>query len=312
MNIETAESEIENEEEIIVEDESTLDATETPNPEETATNPDSATETDEAAGGEVEGKEVESEEEESTDEESVVIEIEGESPPEEDDDSTPLIKKLRKKLKDQGKKLKEFEANAPSVATASLPALGKEPEYEDTFDGVEFKASWNKWNALKQKHETAKSEAQSAKDEETNKWNERLKVYDEKKSALRVSDFDESESLVKETLDVNQQGIIVHGAKDPAMLAYALGKHPKLLVELSKEKDPVKFAFAMGGLEPKLKVGKRKAATEPERAIKGGASISSHDTVMAKLEAEADKTNDRTKIIAYRRKQRLAAEKLNQ
>lgn len=270
--------------------------------EESEDNPDSESDSEEATAEESAS--------EDEDEEIEVIEIEGEAPtPTEDKEDTPTFRKMRKQLKDALKENKKLKANAPvNDVTAELPILGKEPDiYDDGIDGdsAVFKKRWTEWHNLGQRHKKVKADAKAETDKQTESWNNTLKDYDVKKSALKVKDFDDKEELVKEKLSVQQQGIILHGASNPAKLVYALSQYPKLLDTLSKESDPTKFAFALGGLQGKLKTSTRRAATKPERAIKGGSRITSGNTVLAGIEARAEKSNDRTEMAAYNRKQKL-------
>ena len=69
--------------------------------------------------------------------------------------------------------------------------------------------------------------------------------------------------------------------------------------ELSKIKDPVKFAFELGKLENQLKVSPRKkAAPAPEAKITAGGK--GEDTALDKLRAKGNFKD----IVAYRRKLR--------
>jgi hypothetical protein len=93
-------------------------------------------------------------------------------------------------------------------------------------------------------------------------------------------------------------------------MAYTLYKRPSLLKEMSKIKDPVKFAIALGELQTKAKINPRKPSTRPEKTVAGHNKQNSGVQVqMAKLEKEYDKTGDRTKINALKREQRELARK---
>jgi hypothetical protein len=120
-----------------------------------------------------------------------------------------------------------------------------------------------------------------------------------------VRDFEDAEATAQELFDVTQQGIVVQGADNPALVIYALGKNPKKAQEIASIKDPVKFAFAVAKLEKELKVTNRKAAPPPERTIQGTGRVSgSVDSTLERLRAEALKTGDMTKVVAYKRQKR--------
>jgi len=293
-------------------------------PEDENTQQDEETEEPEADQGEMQDQQSEAGESDSEsdgseedDEEEVVL-IGGESPPQDDEDDdgkSPLVPKLRGEIKERNKENRDLRKRLEALeakkedeeATATLPPLGKEPEYEDTFDGAQFKAQWNQWNALKQKHDEAKATAKATAEEQKQSWDNRLKEYETKKSALKVSDFDDAEDIVNTKLSTTQKGIIVHGAENSAVLTYAIGKlEPEEFARISGIQDPVKFAFAAGKLETQLKVAKRKRAKKPERKVQGGARMESHDSTLDRLEADAEKSGNRTKVLAYKRKQKLA------
>jgi hypothetical protein len=64
----------------------------------------------------------------------------------------------------------------------------------------------------------------------------------------------------------------------------------------------VKFAFAVAKLETQLKVTNRRASTTPERTITSGGRVSgSIDSQLERLRAEALKTGDLSKVMAYKR-----------
>ena len=97
---------------------------------------------------------------------------------------------------------------------------------------------------------------------------------------------------------------MVQGAKNPALVVYAIGKNPAKAKELAAITDPVKFAFAVANLEAQLKVTPRKSKPEPER-VPGGASRPLSGTVDSHLERlydEARRTGDYTKVTDYKRK----------
>jgi len=118
-----------------------------------------------------------------------------------------------------------------------------------------------------------------------------------------VRDYEDAEAFALETFNVTQQGIVLQGSDNPALIIYALGKNSTKAKELASITDPVKFAFAVAKLETQLKVTNRKAAAAPERTIStGGGRISgSVDSTLDRLREEALKTGDMSKVMAYKR-----------
>jgi hypothetical protein len=175
-------------------------------------------------------------------------------------------------------------------------AASKKPTLQDfDYDTEKYEAALIPWyeEDRKRKEESAKAE----KD-----WNSRLEEYQEAKAGFKAEDFDEAEAIALGMLTQTQQGIIVHGATDPTMLMYALGKNEAKAKELAAIKDPVKFAFALAKLEGQLKVSTRKPATQPEGRISGNARPSGTvDSTLERLREEAARTGDLSKVMAYKR-----------
>jgi hypothetical protein len=97
---------------------------------------------------------------------------------------------------------------------------------------------------------------------------------------------------------------MIAGADNPALLVYALGKHPAKAKELAAIKDPVKFAFAVAKLETQMKTTSRPRAAPPppETPLQSTApSRSATNATLERLEQEALRTGNRTKVAAYRR-----------
>lgn len=252
-------------------------------------------------------KEVESEDDE------VVVSIDGESlTPEDDGKEAPdWVRELRTGRKEDKRRLKELESKleeATRVVSPAVQAVGKKPTLEDSdFDSDKYAANIDAWYSRKQS-----ADIEIAKQNEANKvvqdeWNAKVEGYEQAKSNLKVKDFDDAELVFDENLTQLQKSIIISGADDSTKLVYAIGKNTAKAKELASIKDPVKFAFAVSKLETKLRVEKRKAATSPEKVLKGNSSISGTvGNELKRLEAEADKTGNRTKIVAYKQKLKRA------
>ncbi len=278
---------------------------------------------DENEEGQSDNSEAGTDEEESAEEETLVVSIGEESPDEDDtaltiekEDDTDTIRQMRKALKEKNeaskadkKRLKELEAKEAERSSAKDKVeLGDKPSRDDyEYDQDDkFETDLVAWHDQKRKHETKK---QADKDEVAaadERWHKRVSTYDTNKAALKVDDFEEIEDRVKAKFSVQQHAIAIHALDKPELFVLAVGKNQKILDRLSEIKDPVKFAVEIGKIEAKLKTTKRRAPA-PETRLKGTAAIGgSSDKTLAKLEREAEKTNDRTKIIAYKRQLREA------
>jgi len=240
----------------------------------------------------------------------LVITLDGEEPVEEEQNRAPeWVRELRKADREKSKRIRELEQQ---LATASVPQkveLGAKPTLEGCdFDAERFEADLTAWHERKRQVEQKVEGERRAAEEAQAAWNKRLTLYNDAKAKLPVSDFEDAEASVQGALDTTKQAIILTGAEKPEQLIYAIGKSPAKLQELAAIKDPVQFAFAVARLETKLKVTSRKAPPPAEKRIagSGGTSGAAADQ-LERLQAEADKTGDRTKVAEYLRKRRLAA-----
>lgn len=246
----------------------------------------------------------------ANDENEVEITLEGESPPpEEEQQRAPeWVRELRKADREKARRIRELEAKLGEKQDTSLPA---KPTLEACeFDAEKFEAKLADWYERKRAHDQAEQQKRQQAEAAQAAWAETLATYGAEKKALRVADFTEAEDAVKDGLTEAQQGIILHVAEKRAELVYALGKSPKKLRELAAITDPLKFAGAIAKLETALKVTPRKTAPLPESVPRGKSGIAMGvDAKLAELEAEAERTGDRTRVAQYRRelKQRQAA-----
>lgn len=240
------------------------------------------------------------------DDETVIVTIGEEAPPSDEEDAkAPVwVKELRKTNRDLAKELKELKQKqapaAQQAATMPKPTLA-----DCDFDEEAFETKLMAWQEQQAQARTQQQKKADAEKKEQEAWQAKLTAHGTAKAALKVDDYDEAEAAVSEVFSQTQRGIIVSGADNSALVEYALGKNPAKLKELASITDPVKFAFAIARLETQLKVTPKKAAPPPEKRISGNAAAAgSVDTKLASLEAEADRTGDRSKVIAYNREQR--------
>ena len=224
---------------------------------------------------------------------------------EEDDSKAPeWVKDVRnsnRELKKQNKQYqKELEDYKRSMEPKA-PVVGDKPTLEGCdYDEEKFEVALTSYQERKRASEDEQKSQQRQIEEEKKAWNDKLTQYDEAKKSLKVKNYDEAEEVALSSLDPTQQGILVQGAENSALLVYAIGKNPKRAEELSKIKDPVKFAFAVAKMEKDLKVTTKKRAVAPEGKIRGSAPISgSVDNRLNKL--RSDSSSDRSKILEYRR-----------
>ena len=241
----------------------------------------------------------------------VVVTIGEEAPPTEEETQAPeWVRELRKTNREDKRRIRELEEKLNTTKTAETkPAtLGKKPTLEDyDYDTDKFEQSLSVWYDQKRDADQAAAKAEVAQKEQQNAWQAKLDAYSKAKAELKVKDFEDAEVAAQDVFNVTQQGIMLQGADNPALVIYALGKNPKKAKEISAITDPVKFAFAVAKLETQLKVTQRKASTAPERTIQGtGSKSGAMDSTLDRLRAEAAKSGDFTKVAQYKAQKRAA------
>jgi len=235
----------------------------------------------------------------------VVVSIGEEAPPPEESTPAPeWVRELRKSHREAQRKIREYESKLQAMqGTENKPVpLSAKPKLEDfDYDSERYEKALEQWYDHKRQVSEAEAKARAAEEEQAKAWQAKLEAYGKAKADLKVKDYDDAEEVAQQVFSTVQQGVILQGADNPALVVYALGKNPKKAKELASLSDPVKFAFAVAKLEKELKVTPRKPAPAPERVINGDAPKSGTvDSQLERLRAEAEKTGNYSKVFAYK------------
>lgn len=261
-----------------------------------------------APEGQEEGTEAEAgEEEPDEDEDEEIVTFEDGVSPAPGDAETGLVKHLRTQLTEQRKELDRLRKQAPP---APQVVVGEKPTLAGCdYDEEVYEEQLDQWKERRAQADAQVREAETSQNQQTEAWNSELKAHAEKRAALRFKDTQEAEDVALAALNDVQQAVIVKAAENSAMVIYALGKHPGKLAEISKITDPLKLAAAIARLEGKLTVTKRSGPPEPERIAQGSASVSGAktDQTLERLERDAARTGDRTKVRQYRQQLKAQA-----
>lgn len=257
----------------------------------------------------IEGSEAQDNQEE---EDEVVVSIDGESPPQEVEQTKApeWVRELRKSHRDLQRQNRELQSRLESFQKPEqkIGEPGPKPKLEQfDYDADLYEQKLEQWHEQKRKFELEAEKLRQEQAAQDQVWKDRLEAYSRNKAELKVKDYEDAEATAQELFNVTQQGIIVRGANNPALLVYALGKNPKKAAELSKLNDPVEFAFAVARLEKDLKVTNRKSAPAPEKIVQNSGRVvssASVDSTLNRLRAEAERTGDYTKVMEYRRQKR--------
>jgi len=248
------------------------------------------------------------------DNDEVIVSIGEEAPPPEEQTHAPeWVRELRKTNRELQRQNRELQGKLQSTAqTETKPVvLGKKPSLEEhDYDADKFEAALANWFDRKRQADEAQAKQEAEVMNQQKAWQAKLDGYGKAKAELRVKDFEDAEAVAQELFNITQQGVVLQGADNPALVIYALGKNPKKAKELSDIKDPVKFAFAVAKLEKELKVTNRKAAPPPERIVSGTGRVSGAvDSTLERLREEAARTGNLTKVIQYKAQKRAASSK---
>lgn len=212
------------------------------------------------------------------------------------------IRRMREQLRDKERRIRELEqSSAPKpVEVGPKPGL-----WDDDIAGDEelYDKRLLAWKA----REDAAGRQQETQAEESRKlneaWQQDLSAFEQKKGRLQFEDRDDAISTATASFDLVQQAVIVKAAADPALLLYALSKSEAKRDELAKIHDPIKMAAAVARMEGAVKVTKGRKAPEPDKPQRGSSAMpGGSDKQLEKLEKEAARTSDRTKLIAYKTK----------
>lgn len=211
-----------------------------------------------------------------------------------------VIRRMRQELREAKKKLAEAEkSKAPPTIE-----VGEKPTLESCgYDEDAFAEKLSGWHERKQAAER-QQETQAEENRRINEaWQQDLAAFEQKKGRLEFDDRDEAIDTATSSFNVVQQAVIVKAADDPALLLYALAKSEAKRDELAKIHDPIKMAAAVARIEGAIKVTKGRKAPAPDKPATGSASVSAaaSDKQLEKLEKDAARTGDRTKLIEYKK-----------
>jgi hypothetical protein len=245
------------------------------------------------------------------DAEEVIVSIGEEAPPPEEHTPAPeWVRELRKTNRELQRQNRELQSKLQVQPTEINPVvIGVKPKLEDhDYDADKYEEALTAWFERKRQADEVNAKQQAEVMNQQKAWQAKLDGYGKAKAELRVRDYEDAEAVAQEVFSITQQGVILQGAENAALVVYALGKNPKKAKELSDIKDPVKFAFAVAKLEKELKVTNRRAAPAPERIVSGtGRSSGAVDSTLERLREEAARTGNMTKVIQYRAQKRSAS-----
>lgn len=210
----------------------------------------------------------------------------------------PWVKDTRNENRELKRQLRELQKQQGQHEQQQ--ALREKPTLDaHEYDSEAYEEDVQQWFVEKRQYD-AQVQAEQQKYQQ---YHERYKADVDAVSA-KAPDYNDAETVVVETLSVNKQHLLQMLVEKPAAVVYALGKNSPAQLENLSKLDDIQFARQIVLMEQQMSSNsksrnpnKPKPKTHELEGAAGGT-----DAKLAKLEAEADRTNDRTALIAYRKK----------
>lgn len=241
------------------------------------------------------GEEIESEDDSDDDALEFSFDDDGDSSdPFKGQEAPEWVKKVREENRELKRQLKQRESQQ-----FEQQVLREKPTLDDhDYDSDAFEQDYAQWLTEKQQVD-AQVHAERQKYEQ---YHERYKA-DVDAIKAKAPDYDEVELSVVDVLSEQKQGLLQMLVDNPAKVVYALGKNSPAQLERLSKLDDIQFAKQIVLMEMQMSSktksrnqNKPKPKTHELEGAAGGA-----DTRLAKLEAEADRTGDRSKVAAYKK-----------
>ena len=233
------------------------------------------------------------------------------------DDKPDLPKHLRDEIKSRNKEIADLKrrlaVQQPAVEEAIV--VGDRPKLSDPdidYDDDKFDAALDSWDERRraaEKQENAREDANRTQKAEFEKVVER---FTEQRTALKQPELQDRVQLVLDTISGPAQSAIAMHSTNAARLFAAVGGSAARLEKLSQldaKGDPLALMFEAGKMEATLQTTRKAPrAADPDTPVRGRTiAAGSAEKQLAKLEAEAERTGNRTPVIAFKRAQRESA-----
>lgn len=230
--------------------------------------------------------------------------------PEEVKQAPQWVKDLRKREREQAKRLKQQEREieqlrTPTGQSVQIPQVRDKPTLEmHEFDPVAYEADLEKWVSEKSAADAKTREIEIKQQQEAQAAQQHYLNYQQRAKALNRPDYEQVELRVANALSPVQRSLMLEASDKTEMLVVALDNDPTQLERLSKITNAAKFAAEIGKLEGQLKVSKVSKAkpSVPDTNLSSTRASTTTDKQLEKLEQQARDTGDRTALNEYKRK----------
>lgn len=235
------------------------------------------------------------------DDDDIVFEVEGDDS--EPEVETPAIRQIREQLRKEQKRNAELERRL----VPQTVEVGPKPDlYEDCEgDPDKFEAALTSWQERKRKQDDQTRQQTESQAAMTRRFEASQAAMRAEAARFNRADFQEAEQSFSEAFPQLNAIVPLYFKERAPLLMLTLKDRPALMEKMkaAAEADPLAAAFELWDLSKGIKVN-RKKPPEPEASSiqRGSASLAtSTDKTLEKLEKEAERTNDRSKVVAYKR-----------
>lgn len=202
------------------------------------------------------------------------------------------VKQVRQENRELKRQLKQRESQQEQQQ-----ALREKPTLDaHDYDSDAYEQDYAQWLSEKTQHDV-KVQAEAQKYQQ---YHERYRSDVDAVRAVKP-DYDTAETVVVETLSENKQHLLQMLVHNPAKVVYVLGKNSPEQLEKMANLDDIQFAREIVLMEQSMSTVKRNPNKPKPKSHSLEGMAGGGDTKLAKLEAEAAKTGDRSKIHAYNR-----------
>jgi len=244
--------------------------------------------------------------EEQGDDDQDVIEFGGEALGRGEDEPEG-VRSLRQRLRQVERENKELKGGKQA------DEVGEEPTWEGCdYDKERYDSERDAWKERKRQADEAADEQEQLGRAVSDDIAEAHRAFEQQRSGLRLAGYDAANDRVTAALpDVILNALNIAAGGKAAAVRFYLGTHEDELAKLKalnpkKATDWFRAAGMIGAMAEKISVSRKPTTTPVERrpGASGGGGAGGGDKKLARLEADAARTNDRTALIAYRRELR--------
>lgn len=202
------------------------------------------------------------------------------------------VKQVRQENRELKRQLKQRESQQEQQQV-----LREKPTLDaHDYDSDAYEQDYAQWLSEKTQHDV-KVQAEAQKYQQ---YHERYRSDVDAVRAVKP-DYDTAETVVVETLSENKQHLLQMLVHNPAKVVYVLGKNSPEQLEKMANLDDIQFAREIVLMEQSMSTVKRNPNKPKPKSHSLEGMAGGGDTKLAKLEADAERTGDRSKVAAYKR-----------